>query len=190
MSQGFDFQPTLIGEHLRLRPLQAADWDALYALARDPLVWEQHPARTRWREDVFRPYFADGLASGGALTAELRDGDGAVIGWSRYSTAHVEPGEVEIGWTMIGRAYWGGGYNGEMKALMLDHALNNFDRVIFRIGEDNRRSRRAVEKLGAHLTDRIWPAGTGGLAATHVGYAIDRDAFGRLANGGRGRSPG
>jgi hypothetical protein len=33
---------------------------------------------------------------------------------------------------------------------------------------------RAVEKLGAQLIGRTWPAGTGGLVATHVGYAIGR----------------
>jgi RimJ/RimL family protein N-acetyltransferase len=176
MDRGFDFQPILNGEQVRLRPLEAADREALYVLASDPLVWEQHPAKTRWRKDVFRAYFAEGLASGGALVAELPD-DRTVIGWSRYSGEHVEAGEIEIGWTMLGRAFWGGVYNGEMKRLMIDHALGHFDRVIFRIGEDNRRSRRAVEKLGAQLIGRTWPAGTGGLVATHVGYAIGRAQF-------------
>jgi len=59
---------------------------------------------------------------------------------------------VEIGWTFLGRAYWGGRYNGEMKRLMLDHAFRSVNRVIFVIGPDNRRSQRAVEKLGAVRT--------------------------------------
>ena len=56
---------------------------------------------------------------------------------------------VEIGWTFLARAYWGGRYNGEMKRLMLEHAFRSVDRVIFIIGPENRRSQRAVEKIGA-----------------------------------------
>lgn len=173
MTAVFPFQPTLTGERLILRPLTAADWDPLYALAKDPLVWEQHPAKDRWREPVFRPYFDANLASGGVLTAVLKE-TGEVIGWSRFCADYVEPGEIEIGWTMLGRAWWGGAYNGEMKALMLAHAFAYVPRVIFRIGEDNWRSRKAAEKIGARLIDRTWPAGSGGLASNHVGYAIER----------------
>jgi len=34
----FDFQPTLRGSLLELRPLRADDWDALFAVASDPLI--------------------------------------------------------------------------------------------------------------------------------------------------------
>ncbi|MEP6551462.1 MAG: GNAT family N-acetyltransferase, partial [Gemmatimonadales bacterium] len=37
----------------------------------------------------------------------------------------------------------------EMKQLMLSHAFKFVDRVVFLIGEENRRSQRAVEKIGA-----------------------------------------
>ena len=39
----FDRQPILTGELLELRPLRQADWAALFAVASDPLIWEQHP---------------------------------------------------------------------------------------------------------------------------------------------------
>jgi RimJ/RimL family protein N-acetyltransferase len=39
-----DRQPVLEDERLLLRPLRAEDWDALFAVASDPLVWQQHPA--------------------------------------------------------------------------------------------------------------------------------------------------
>lgn len=171
MNADMPLQPELIGERLTLRPLAPTDWDDLYGLAKDPLVWEQHPARDRWQEGIFRPYFEANLASAATLVAELADGQ--VIGWSRYCRDYVEPDEIEIGWTMLGRPWWGGSFNGEMKALMLKHAFRHVDRAIFRIGLDNWRSRKAAEKIGAYLTDRIWPAG-GGLTSAHVGYAIDR----------------
>jgi RimJ/RimL family protein N-acetyltransferase len=34
---------------------------------------------------------------------------------------------------------------------MLEHAFRSVDRVLFVVGPDNRRSRRAVEKIGAVL---------------------------------------
>jgi RimJ/RimL family protein N-acetyltransferase len=144
----FNRQPTLVGDLLELRPLLADDFDALYAVARDPLVWEQHPERDRHEETTFRAFFQDALASGGALVAIDR-ATGRIIGSSRYHGYDAETSVVEIGWTFLGRAYWGGRYNGEMKRLMLDHAHGRVRRVIFVIGPDNRRSQRAVEKLGA-----------------------------------------
>jgi N-acetyltransferase len=146
----FELQPTLTGELIELRPLRAEDHDALYAVACDPLVWEQHPAKERAEVEGFRRFFDDAMASGGAFLALDRK-TGKVIGSSRFYGYDEAASEVEIGWTFLGRAYWGGRYNGEMKRLMLDHAFRWVDRVIFVIGPDNLRSRRAVEKIGAVL---------------------------------------
>ncbi|HKR92236.1 GNAT family N-acetyltransferase, partial [Novosphingobium sp.] len=63
----FDRQPVLDGDRLTLRPLRRDDWRALYAVARDPQLWALHPAHDRWQEPVFRQFFADALARGGAL---------------------------------------------------------------------------------------------------------------------------
>src|SRR5436305_3640218 len=93
-------QPTLEGELVVVRPLSVDDFDDLYAVAADPLLWEQHPERERWREDVFRAYFGDHLASGGALAVENR-ANGEFIGASRYDNYDPEASEVEIGWTFL-----------------------------------------------------------------------------------------
>ena len=146
----FDFQPTLRGSLLELRPLRADDWDALFAVASDPLIWEQHPANDRYQEEVFRRFFSEALESGGALIA-LNRADGRAIGSSRFHGYDAEASEVEIGWSFLARACWGGRYNGEMKWLMLQHAFRFVDNVVFLIGAENRRSRRAVEKIGAVL---------------------------------------
>jgi N-acetyltransferase len=144
----FDRQPTLAGQLLELRPLRPDDWTALFAIASDPLIWEQHPESDRYKEDVFRQFFADALDSGGALVAIDR-ATRQIIGSSRYHGFDATESVVEIGWTFLGRRYWGGRYNGEMKRLMLEHAFKTVDRVLFIIGPENRRSRRAVEKIGA-----------------------------------------
>jgi RimJ/RimL family protein N-acetyltransferase len=148
----FDLQPTLKGSLLELRPLREADFDALHAVASDPLIWEQHPQSDRWKPDVFREFFRDAIASGGALLV-LDAASGRVVGSSRYFGWDPHRNQVEIGWTFLARELWGGVYNGEMKKLMIDHAFRFVDSVIFVIGEDNRRSRRAVEKLGARLEE-------------------------------------
>jgi RimJ/RimL family protein N-acetyltransferase len=143
----FDPQPTLTGKLVTLRPLRPEDHDALFAVASDPLIWEQHPVKTRSTPEGFRAFFEESLASGGALLV-LDNRTGAVIGSSRYHGHHAGRSEVEIGWTFLARSHWGGTYNGEMKALMLEHAFRSVETVLFLVGLENRRSQRAVEKIG------------------------------------------
>lgn len=143
----FDLQPTLKGTLLELRPLRADDFESLYAVARDPLIWEQHPERERYQEHVFRRFFSEAMESGGALIASDVH-DGRVIGSSRFFGYDEQESEIEIGWTFLARSHWSGRYNAEMKRLMLEHAFQFVDRVVFLVGPGNIRSRRAVEKIG------------------------------------------
>lgn len=143
----FDLQPTLRGDLLELRPLRVDDFDALYAAASDPLIWAQHPERDRYKRDVFENFFKGAIASGGAF-AVIDRLTGRIIGSSRYAGCNERTSEIEIGWTFLARAYWGGAYNREMKRLMLDHAFRFVERVIFLVGPTNFRSQRAMEKIG------------------------------------------
>ena len=176
----FDRQPTLVGELLELRPLAADDFEPLFRVASDPRIWEQHPDGDRWQEAVFRAFFADALSSGGALVAVERS-SGRIVGSSRYHGDDAERSVVEIGWTFLARAYWGGRYNGEMKRLMLDHAFRSVRQVIFVIGPENRRSRRAVEKIGAVFAGTMKDA----KGRERVVYEIAAP----LGAGGRGTGP-
>jgi len=63
----FDLQPHLKGELIELRPLMPEDWDGLFGVASDPLIWEQHPESDRYKEDVFKVFFREAMACGGAL---------------------------------------------------------------------------------------------------------------------------
>ena len=144
----FDLQPYLQGDLLQLRALRPEDFDILYTVAADPLIWEQHPASDRYQLEVFKGFFRDALQSGGALIAIDR-ADGRVIGSSRYNAYDEAKSEIEIGWTFLARSHWGGVYNGEMKRLMLRHAFRFVKSVVFVIGPRNFRSQRAVEKIGA-----------------------------------------
>ncbi|MCB0714227.1 MAG: GNAT family N-acetyltransferase [Ignavibacteriae bacterium] len=166
----FQYQPTLEGNLLRLRPLLAEDFDVLYSVASDPLIWEQHPVSERYREDVFREFFREAMESGGALVA-IDVASGKMIGSSRYYEYNQEKSEVEIGWTFLARSYWGGAYNREMKRLMVEHAFQFVESVIFLIGPQNFRSQKAVEKIGAVLDGRR----DGVYGQEHLVYRLHRD---------------
>lgn len=168
-----DRQPTLVGDLVELRPSMPEDWDALFAVASDPLIWEVHPAHDRWREPVFRAYFDAGLASGGALTIIDR-ATGAVIGSSRYDNWVPETDEIEIGWTYIARAYWGGTYNREIKRLMLDHIHRYVATAVFTVGETNVRSRGAMTKIGGVLRPGTEDRLMAGEMKPHVIFEIRR----------------
>lgn len=172
-----DRQPTLESETLLLRPLRADDREALFAVASDPLIWEQHPAHDRWQRHVFCAFFDDALANAGALVA-IDKASGDVIGSSRYQGFEPQDGgSVEIGWTFLARSHWGGAANRELKRLMLAHALDKVAECRFAVGESNWRSRRAMEKIGARLTERSESRGMAGVPSSHVIYVIDRQAF-------------
>ena len=169
----FDFQPTLVGDLIEVRPVRPDDFDALHAAASDPLIWEVHPDRERWKEENFRKYFDSGIASGSAFVVIERK-TGRIIGSSRYHDLKPEESQVEIGFTFLERAYWGGAYNGELKKLMMDHAFHYVRRVVFAVGENNVRSRRAVEKIGGKLIDKVDRTMANGKVVPHVIYAVER----------------
>lgn len=155
-----------------LRPIRRSDYAALLAVASDPALWAQHPASDRWREEAFRTYFDTWLVRGGGL-AIIESASGRVIGASCYSLEGRLPGEVEIGWTFLATDHWGGATNREVKRLMVGYALEHHERVVFRVAETNRRSRRALDKIGALLTDRMEDIDVGGRSVRHVVYALD-----------------
>lgn len=159
-----------------MRPFAEADFEALYAVASDPEIWALHPARERYQRDVFRGYIDDAVADRGGLVA-VEAATGAISGFSRYSQRFVPPGDIEIGWTFLDRRLWGGAHNRDMKRMMIAHALASFPRVIFRVGEDNLRSRGAMEKIGGVLIPWDEVADMRGRKVRHVAYAITREAF-------------
>jgi N-acetyltransferase len=172
----FEFQPVLEDELLLLRPIREDDFDALYKAASDPLIWEQHPARDRWQRDVFTEYFRGAIDSGGAFVV-IDKKSGEVIGSSRYVIVKESENAIEIGWTFLARQYWGGVYNLAMKRLMIDHALRFVENVLFYIGENNMRSRKAVEKLGGVLVTEL--EGTPIIAPSdaRVIYCLNREVW-------------
>jgi RimJ/RimL family protein N-acetyltransferase len=172
----FDLLPTLQSETILIRPMREDDWQSLFAVAADKEAWAQHPGWDRYREPVFRAYFEAKLASGGMLVLINRS-DGDVIGTSSYRYDPSFPNEIEIGSTFIGRSYWGSGANRDVKRLMVGYALGLMDSVVFRVSATNHRSRKAMEKIGAILTDRTEEWEFHGTIVPHVLYQFTRHSF-------------
>lgn len=170
-----NFQPVLTGERVELRPIVADDWQGMFAAAADPLIWEVHPVRDRYKEPVFREYFESGLGSRMGL-AIIDKQTSKIIGSSRYHDYDPKLSEVEIGWTFLARPYWGGMYNREIKRLMLDHAFQFVGTVIFLVGEKNFRSQRAMEKIGGVRRPQLRERAYHGQTVPHVVYEIRKPA--------------
>lgn len=168
----FELQPTIENRGVRLAPLRADDFDALYAVASDPLIWEQHPNKNRYQRDIFATYFQGAIESGGAVRV-FDNATGELIGSSRYYDLDEARRAVAIGYTFIARSHWGGQYNRALKTLMLEHAFRFVDRVIFHVGAGNLRSRRAMEKLGGVLIGEVAMSYYGEPSHQNVVYKID-----------------
>ena len=170
-----NLQPQLTGETIQLRPLQSTDFEALFAVAADPLIWQQHPEPTRYQRPVFEKYFASAI-EGNAAFVVIDKVSGDIIGSSRYYEWNEQENEVAIGYTFLARAYWGGATNREMKQLMLEHIFQTVDRVWFHIGKDNLRSRKAMEKIGGEFS-HVETTNVGDLLRETAFYKIDKEKY-------------
>ena len=175
-----DFQPTLTGPTIIVRPIAAEDWAELYAAGSDPKIWEVHPVPDRWTEPKFRGFFDDAIKSKMAFTFVDR-ASGKLIGSSRYHGYEPAFSEIEIGWTFIVREHWGGATNREVKRLMLDHAFTFVDTVVFWIGKDNLRSQGAMTKIGGIKRAGVFTRALTGDQPYYI-FEITKRAY---QNGGR-----
>ena len=151
----FNMQPThLKNDILKLIPLQETDFDSLFEVASNPLIWEQHPNPNRYKLEDFTNYFKGAIESKGAFLI-LDAVTNEVIGCSRYYDYNETDSSVLIGYTFIGTKFWGNGYNKGLKKLMLDYAFQFVDKVYFHIGAFNYRSQKAIEKIGAIKVDEF-----------------------------------
>jgi N-acetyltransferase len=143
-----DWQPILENELIRLQPLQQTDFTALYEVANDPLIWEQHPNHNRWQRPEFENYFKGAMESKGALLVIDKTSE-TIAGCSRFYDYDAAAKTIFIGYTFVGRQFWGGRYNPAMKQLMIDHAFKYVDAILFHIGALNIRSQVAIGRVGA-----------------------------------------
>jgi len=144
-----NWQPDYLEDNLvKLVPLTENDFEMLFEVASDPLIWEQHPTKDRYKREVFQLFF-DGAASSKTAFLIYDKASKAIIGSTRYYDYKHENSSIAIGYTFLARKYWGGHYNKAVKKLLLDYAFSFIENVYFHIGTDNIRSQIATTKLGA-----------------------------------------
>ena len=172
----FDLQPWLVGQLLTLRPLEASDFESLWEVSKDPLIWDQHPDKTRCDREGFGRFF-DGAMESGAAFAVIENASGQVIGSTRYYDWNPAEKEIAVGYTFLARRFWGGEFNREMKKLVIEHALRQVEVVWFHVAVMNMRSRRAMEKQGAVLSHH-GPRPQNGVMVDFCYYRIDHASWG------------
>jgi RimJ/RimL family protein N-acetyltransferase len=173
-----NLQPTLQDELVVLKPLQPEDFEKLFAVASDPLIWEQHPVKDRYKPEVFKIFFDGAVASKGAfLVCEKTTGE--LMGSTRYYDFKPELSQIAIGFTFIARKYWGGKYNFSMKKLMMDYAFRYVDTVLYHIGASNIRSQKAQLKLGGKKIKEI-DLDLNGQKLLHYEYEIRKADWNKL----------
>ncbi len=144
----FDLQAELQNNVVKIRSLQYSDFEQLYAIAADPLLWEQHPNPDRWKREVFEVFFKGAMESKGAFLV-MDAKSGIPIGTSRLYEYVPELKRINLGYTFVSRDCWGKGHNPALKSLMLDYAFRWVEEVYLHIGEVNVRSQKSIERIGA-----------------------------------------
>lgn len=157
-----------------LYPLQESDFEALYAVASDPRIWEQHPNKDRWKRDVFRNFFTGALQSAGAFKV-VDKRTGKIAGSTRIYDYNTADNHILIGYTFYGVDYWGTGLNLSVKALLLDYLFQFVARVDFHIGAENIRSQVAIERLGVRKTGEAEVAYFGEPPKLNFIYSIGKE---------------
>jgi RimJ/RimL family protein N-acetyltransferase len=177
----FDPRPVVLeGPRLRLEPLRMEHTEELFRAVRDPDIWTWLSFSPPQSSDEIAGYVRRALDH--QIIGEhlpwltRRRADGAAIGTTRFAHIDRVNRSVEIGWSMLGRDARGTGLNAEAKYLQLRHAFEDLKaiRVWLNTDERNRRSQRAMEKIGAvlearHRQDRVMPDGH---IRTSVFYSI------------------
>ena len=168
----FNLQPEILEDNLvKLLPLTEVYLEPLFDVAKDPLIWEVHPAKDRYKKEVFKTYFDGAVASKSAFVV-FDKVSGELIGSTRYYNLQPELSKVAIGYTFLARKYWGGSYNKSMKALLLNHAFKYVNSVVFHVGIENIRSQKAMLKIGGKKISALDFANVGHF--THYEYKINK----------------
>ena len=169
----FELQPTIENDLVKIQPLKPTDFELLYKIASDPLIWEQHPNKDRYQREVFQTFFKGAIESGGAFL--VFNNKGEPIGSSRFYEFDKNASSILIGYTFIAKDHWGREYNKALKSVMLKHAFKFVDTVFFHIGSTNIRSQKAIEKLGAKKMGEVEVAYYGEATKLNFIYQIEKD---------------
>lgn len=145
--------PTLVGDHVTLRPLAPEDGEALAAAAADGDLTQLFFANvsTLTDPDAFITAALKEHRFGRAMPFAVETPDGKLVGMTRLMRMSEQHRRVEIGGTFYGKSVQRSGLNTEAKKLLLAYAFDALSCQVVQIRTDwfNRASQAAIERLGA-----------------------------------------
>lgn len=146
---------TLVGQIVRLEPLQMKHAAELYNVSQDQVIWTYMPAFPPRSLADMEQIIATALREQESRTclpfAIIDLAQGRAVGSTRYHDWRLPDHGVEIGWTWIAPSVQRTGVNTECKYLLLRHAFERLGaiRVQLKTHHLNTKSQRAIERLGA-----------------------------------------
>lgn len=171
-TSNFNLQPEILEDQtVQLIPLHENHFEELYKVASDPLIWELHPIKDRYKKEVFESFFEGAINSKSAFLI-LDKETNEIIGSTRFYDYNSEKSSIAIGFTFMGRKFWGGSYNKATKKLLIDYAFEYVNSILFHVGAENVRSQKAVLKLGAVKINEISFPQNGGIP--HFEYELKK----------------
>ncbi len=144
----------LEGKHVRLIPLEEKDIPELIKNSREEIIWKPLSINGMDEQILIAHYLeaieATKKGEEYAFVIEHKETK-EIIGSTRYLDIQTQHKKLEIGWTWIQTKYWGTKINPECKYLLLKHAFEELKciRVQLKTNEENIRSQKAMEKIGA-----------------------------------------
>lgn len=153
--------PVLTGDRIRLEPLSVEHADGYLQAAggaAEIFRWQSPPEGAltlpATTEDARGHIIAalSGRARGARLPyAQIDVASGRFAGTTSFAAPDPVQRAVTIGYTWLGRPWWGSGANAEAKLLMLGYAFGTLRAVRVSLVTDilNQRARAAIERLGA-----------------------------------------
>lgn len=187
--------PNLSGRHVRLAPLERTHADALRAAASDGDLWAlRYTSVPGPQPGEAEAYIETALIqrdAGSALPFAVFDGNGDIVGSTRFYDIDRGVPRVKLGYTWYAARAQRTGLNTEAKLLLIGHAFEQWrcEAVALETSHENLRSQAAILRLGAkrdgilraHMRHR-----DGTLRDTHA-FSILRDEWPAIADALRAR---
>src|SRR5690606_4398670 len=174
-----NIQPVLENEKAILYPLRDKDFEALYAVASDPKIWEHHPDNNRWKKDAFKTFFDRAMQSKGAFKIVDKT-TGNIIGSTRLYNHNEQVNSIFVGYTFYAVSYWGKGINHLVKTTLLDYIFQYVSKVYFHIGANNIRSQIAIHRIGADKIAEAVVTYPDGTSRVNFMYEISKEKWWNL----------
>ncbi|WP_128895172.1 GNAT family N-acetyltransferase [Longirhabdus pacifica] len=142
----------LRGQTVMLRTMQPTDLDALYAISTEE-IWQYTPMRVKHKEDMkcWMEYVLNEQKKGMQHPFVILDTHNNIVGSTSLLDIQPAHRKIEIGWTWLARDVWKTRINSECKYVLLSYCFELWEaaRVQLKTDTRNKRSQRAIERIGA-----------------------------------------